>query len=558
MKEIDNTPIENLDVDWGNPDGTGRKAKSLEQVQSFIKDKFKDLPVLRFDAIEEFSEENTYHSYDVHTSATRGSIVFITGKFMTFMYKVGNDYYCKWKSYTSFVEDFPSIPGLPPQPVGGKIYVCNNVLYMYRNRHLVELKAGDFLELNQRNYPQIIEGSSSLRICNPPLNFILPELSQEETLILSTDYKCDGTSKSTFNSFLTNKCLCFILDETLLAELFLKEGFLELSSTYGPCLTAIQFKQDIIFIGTSENIREQDYAMASLRDPSIGLGRAILRGIKTPEKECDAANKQYVDKSLITKQDKKKIIYIDEITDDNYMFQYQNESENVVIRKPLNHDLLVQIGPGEDNVEVSFEFKIGDTVPIIDFFNHSDLWIRKPNFRPNTRYIVKLLRRMTASENGGMFYIGDCEEFGCDNVKIVHELGLSPLDVISQRAITGELSKKQNKLTIDFHEEKITSTTTILLRNNTRYVNICPVSMLENHELVINLNNTGESPVEYAELDFAIGNVVPLIRFRIAPDFQWIKIPEFKPNTRYLISFDLQGLNYNVPPTGMFVELPLV
>ena len=37
MKEIDNTPIESFDQDWGNPDGTGKKAKSLEQVQAFLK-----------------------------------------------------------------------------------------------------------------------------------------------------------------------------------------------------------------------------------------------------------------------------------------------------------------------------------------------------------------------------------------------------------------------------------------------------------------------------------------------------------------------------------------
>lgn len=43
MKEPDNTPIEDLNVDWGNPDGTGKKAKTLEQVQKFIKDKIKNL-----------------------------------------------------------------------------------------------------------------------------------------------------------------------------------------------------------------------------------------------------------------------------------------------------------------------------------------------------------------------------------------------------------------------------------------------------------------------------------------------------------------------------------
>lgn len=43
MKEPDNTPIEDLNVDWGNPDGTGRKAKTLEQVQKFIKDKIRIL-----------------------------------------------------------------------------------------------------------------------------------------------------------------------------------------------------------------------------------------------------------------------------------------------------------------------------------------------------------------------------------------------------------------------------------------------------------------------------------------------------------------------------------
>lgn len=43
MKEIDNTPIEDLNVDWGNSDGTGRKAKTLEQVQVFLKKKIRNL-----------------------------------------------------------------------------------------------------------------------------------------------------------------------------------------------------------------------------------------------------------------------------------------------------------------------------------------------------------------------------------------------------------------------------------------------------------------------------------------------------------------------------------
>lgn len=39
MKMIDNTPINDFNEDWGDPDGTGMKAKSLKQVQDFIKKK---------------------------------------------------------------------------------------------------------------------------------------------------------------------------------------------------------------------------------------------------------------------------------------------------------------------------------------------------------------------------------------------------------------------------------------------------------------------------------------------------------------------------------------
>ena len=42
MKQIDNTPIEDLNIDWGDPDGTGKKAKSLEQVQAFLKKKLNE------------------------------------------------------------------------------------------------------------------------------------------------------------------------------------------------------------------------------------------------------------------------------------------------------------------------------------------------------------------------------------------------------------------------------------------------------------------------------------------------------------------------------------
>ena len=40
MKIIDNTPIKDFNEDWGDPDGTGIKEKSKEQVQKFIKKKF--------------------------------------------------------------------------------------------------------------------------------------------------------------------------------------------------------------------------------------------------------------------------------------------------------------------------------------------------------------------------------------------------------------------------------------------------------------------------------------------------------------------------------------
>lgn len=43
MKEIDNTPIESFDQDWGDPDGTGKKAKSLKQVQAFLKKQISDI-----------------------------------------------------------------------------------------------------------------------------------------------------------------------------------------------------------------------------------------------------------------------------------------------------------------------------------------------------------------------------------------------------------------------------------------------------------------------------------------------------------------------------------
>ena len=43
MKIVDDTPIRRLSEDWGNPDGTGMKAKSLRQVEIFLKNKFINL-----------------------------------------------------------------------------------------------------------------------------------------------------------------------------------------------------------------------------------------------------------------------------------------------------------------------------------------------------------------------------------------------------------------------------------------------------------------------------------------------------------------------------------
>lgn len=43
IQQVDDTPIKNIGEDWGNPDGTGKKAKTLGQVQKFIKAKINEI-----------------------------------------------------------------------------------------------------------------------------------------------------------------------------------------------------------------------------------------------------------------------------------------------------------------------------------------------------------------------------------------------------------------------------------------------------------------------------------------------------------------------------------
>lgn len=43
IQQVDDTPIKNIEEDWGNPDGTGKKAKTLGQVQKFIKAKINEI-----------------------------------------------------------------------------------------------------------------------------------------------------------------------------------------------------------------------------------------------------------------------------------------------------------------------------------------------------------------------------------------------------------------------------------------------------------------------------------------------------------------------------------
>lgn len=95
MKEIDNTPIEDLNIDWGNPDGTGKKAKSLKQVQAFLKNMFV--------VIKDLTEKDAVSQFYGNAVGTIGETVVITGPTgqTSLVYQV-----CKGDVITAFVRQY--------------------------------------------------------------------------------------------------------------------------------------------------------------------------------------------------------------------------------------------------------------------------------------------------------------------------------------------------------------------------------------------------------------------------------------------------------------------
>lgn len=163
MKEIDNTPIESLDVDWGDPDRTGKKAKSLEQVQKFIKNKIQDLSGIVFDHIVE--DYATYEWVDNRNDITDKSIYLLkccyekasgigNGKDRPlFVYKKGERY----------VLPFPSDENLsdPIYKDYLQVYVANgfctiqkNKKFLYNNEtYIYDDTFGSIIKIDNKNVP---------------------------------------------------------------------------------------------------------------------------------------------------------------------------------------------------------------------------------------------------------------------------------------------------------------------------------------------------------------------------------------------------------------------
>lgn len=140
------------------------------------------------------------------------------------------------------------------------------------------------------------------------------------------------------------------------------------------------------------------------------------------------------------------------------------------------------------------------------------------------------------------------------NYNLAQATGTNENSVMSQKAITEALSAKEDSIEVVYKE--YTDGEEIYLYNPgsvpSRFIITTPLNGGEFHFQV-------GPPFPYTELDFMIGETVPTFYFyEETYNFNWVRIPEFKPNTRNLMIFDYTGIVGNKSnPIAMWAEISL-
>lgn len=165
---------------------------------------------------------------------------------------------------------------------------------------------------------------------------------------------------------------------------------------------------------------------------------------------------------------------------------------------------------------------------------------------------------------------------------IVQERGNSETSVMCQKTVTEELdsivsqtndlktSVENNTAALNLKQDElpIITVTDVFNHPMIQYsedklnINInlspaipeCRIIILET--LNLKVIQFGPADYSYTEIIFTIGENIPTIVFAVSPVLKWVKTPEFKANTKYILIISRPNPN-STELIGMFAEIPL-
>lgn len=339
MKEIDNTPIENLDIDWGNPDGKGNKAKSLEQVQTFIKNKIRDLSGEVFDFIVE-EEYATFEWIANRNDITDKSIYLLKNCYQGLMGPKDGPLFV-YKKDSKYVLPIPEDENLSDP-------IYKHYLDVTPLAGLCSIKKNKRFLFGYETYTIDGDSNSIIKIGsqNIPLNF---QFIDHPIVIINI---------SDIQNFVSIK----IYEDVYFAKLhgcFVKKISIDNNEDYFInqwCGSSVYNKKNNLFTDGSNLYVKEDNVLVSL-------------------------NKL---------QSQMRINVIDTIDENNYNI-YMLSNEMVYIKNPITFPALhiVLNSELEKNCRFKIVFSTSDTVPTVTF-NPRLKWKSAPVFKPNFTYCLDI------------------------------------------------------------------------------------------------------------------------------------------------------------------------
>ena len=163
---------------------------------------------------------------------------------------------------------------------------------------------------------------------------------------------------------------------------------------------------------------------------------------------------------------------------------------------------------------------------------------------------------------------------------IVKERGNSETSVMCQKTVTEELdsivsqtndlksSVENNTAALNLKQDELPIITVTdvfnhpMIQYSEDKSNISLIPTIPECRIIIletlNLKDIqfGPAGYSYTEIIFTIGENIPTIVFAVSPVLKWVKTPEFKANTKYILIISKPNPN-STELIGMFAEIPL-